>query len=118
MAQRQKIDINLYQGDTRSYRFTFFTDTAQTTEWDLSTASAVVLSVKSSLDQSTVLFDVTATNGSGGNDWANGVVVFEIPANKSVLLTKHGKYDVQITIASKPVTPVYGDVLLQKQVTA
>ena len=118
MAQRVRADINMYQGDARSYKFSFFTDTAKTTAWNISAASSVKMGVKSSLDQPSVLFEVSATNGANGNDWTNGIVVFEVPANMSITLTKNGKYDVQVTLASKPLTPVYGDVLLQKQVVA
>lgn len=117
MAQRQKTDIYLYQGDTKSYKFTVYTDAAQTTEWDFSGASAVAMSIKSTLDASAVLISASATDGANGNDWANGVAVFTIPAADSALLTRNGVYDVQITIGSAKTTVVYGDVLLQRQVT-
>lgn len=117
MSQRQKEDINLYQGDTRGYEFTLYTETAQTTRWNFSTASAAVLSVKKTLDGD-VLFSVSAASGDAGNDWTNGVVRFVVPATSSALLDRNGKYDVQITVSGAPITPVYGDVVLQRQVTA
>lgn len=117
MAQREKQDINLYQGDTRSYQFNFFTDAAQTVEWDISAATSVLLGVKKTLDSTAVLFDVEATDTENGNDWVNGVVVFEITYAESVLLTQNGKYDVQIELGGSLFTPVYGDVVVQKQVT-
>lgn len=118
MAQRVKADINVYQGDTRGYKFTFYTDAAHTTAWNFSAASQVRLAVKQTLDSATELFHVDATNGQNGNDWANGIAVFTIPATDSADLVANGKYDVQITISSAPVTPVYGDVLLQRQVNS
>lgn len=116
MSQRQKSDIQLYQGDTKSYQFNFFTNSAKTIPWDISGATNVVLSVKKSLDASAVLFSVSATSGSPGNSWASGILVFEIPSSESVKLSANGKYDVQLTLASKTITPVYGDVIVQKQV--
>lgn len=115
MAQRQKTDINLYQGDTRSYKFTM---TQNGSPWNVSGATNVKLGVKASLDQAATLFEATATDGQNGNNFAGGILVFEITAVQSVLLTKNGKYDVQLTLASKPITPVYGDVILQRQVVA
>lgn len=119
MSQRQRTDINMYQGDTRSYKFTMYTDTAQTLEWDFSTATAVKMAVRSSLDQSAELFSATATNGQNGNDWANGIAIFEILGSQSILLGKNGVYDVQVTMPgspAKPITPVYGEVILRRQV--
>lgn len=117
MAQRSKQDINVYQGDDRAYSFQFYTDTSQTLKWNISAATAVKLSAKQTLDAEAVLFEVTATNGAGGNDWANGLVVFEIPKASSALFITNGKYDVQITISGRVITPVYGDVIVQRQVT-
>lgn len=116
MAQRQRIDINMYQGDQRTYQFNVYTNAANTTPYDFATASEVKFSVRTSLDAAQELFTVSATNGQDGNNWTAGIAVFVVPANKTILLGKNGKYDVQITIGSVPVSPVYGDVLLQRQV--
>lgn len=116
MTQRAKVDINLYQGDSRSYKFTFFTDAAQTIPWNFSAATAVSLAAKNSLDQTNPIFSVSAFNNQNGNDWANGIAVFKISSANSILLSKNGKYDVQVTLAGDKITPVYGDVLCQKQV--
>ena len=107
----------MYQGDSRGYRFTFYTDEAQTTEWDFSAATEVIFTVKKTLDSSSALFSVTATNSINGNDWANGVAVFRPTSVQTALLDRNGKYDVQITLAGNKITPVYGDIVLQRQIT-
>lgn len=115
MAQRQKTDITIYQGDTRSYKFTI---TSGGNPWGFASASAVVLGVKKTLDATALLFSVTATDGANGNNWAQGIAVFTISSAESVLLDRDGKYDVSITIGSVKTTPVYGDVLVQRQITS
>lgn len=114
---RQKIDIDLYQGDTQTYTFNLYTDEEQTTEWDISTASEIMFTAKTSLDTRQELFQVEIADGLNGNDWSNGKVVVVIPAVDSEAFERRGKYDLQVTINGSTITPVYGDVVVQKEVT-
>jgi hypothetical protein len=117
-VQRTRQNIDMYQGDAALYSFTFYVDPGLTIPWDFSTATEVKMSVKQSLDSASELFDVTATDGVDGNDWANGIAVFSVSAAQSVLLERDGKFDAQVTLGGAPTTPVYGDVLVTRQVTA
>lgn len=113
MAQRQKTNINVYQGDDRDYRFTM---TANGVPFNVSGATGVTLSVKQNITDSTALFESTATDGNNGNNFATGVLVFTITKAQSALLVRNGVYEVRLTLASKDKTVVFGDINLQLQV--
>jgi hypothetical protein len=116
MAARVKLDIPMYQGEQRGYKFTFFTDEAQTTRWNISAATLVKLYVKRTLDQATELFSVVATDGANGSTFSTGVAVFVVSAANSALLLRDGKYDVFVTLGGSPISPVHGDVILDRAV--
>lgn len=116
MAARVKLDIPMYQGETRGYRFSLFTDAEQTQEWDITGATDVTLSIKKTLDQDDALISVEATDGSDGSDFANGIVVFVLDGADTALLNRDGKYDVFVTLGGDPISPVHGDVILDRAV--
>lgn len=116
MSARVKQNIPMYQGDQRGYKFTFYTDAAQTTRWDISSASLVRMYVKRTLDQTSDLFTVDSTSGQNGANHATGVAVFLVSAANAALLERDGKYDVFVTLSGAPICPVYGDVILEKAV--
>jgi len=117
MAKRQRVDIDMYQGDDQTYKFTL--RNAVTKEpYAFNGASEVAFTVKESVT-SDELFQATATDSSNGNDWSKGIAVISVTDAQSALLTRDGVYDLSITDSSgNKITPVYGRVSLEKQVDA
>jgi hypothetical protein len=113
MAQRQKKDIYLYQGDDKSFRFTL---TSGGVAYNLAGATTVKLHVKQYITDSSILFSESATDGVNGNVWASGVIVITISDTNSLKLTGDGVYDLEIIKSSITTSPCYGIVYLQKQV--
>lgn len=116
MAARVKADISMYQGERRGYRFNFYTDEDQEDEWDISAASAVTMTIKRTLDQVDALITIEAQDGIDGSNFTTGKPVFIVEAEDSALLTRDGKYDVFVTIGGDPISPVHGDVILDRAV--
>ena len=117
MAQREKVDINMYQGDRAKYKFSLFTDDAKTLPYNISSATSVVMSVANTLDSSAVLFSKTIVDGTDGSSFSTGVLYFFFTNAQTALLNRNGKYDIQINFGSNPETACYGDVIVQRQVT-
>lgn len=119
MALRTQIDIDMYQGDDQSYSFTLYTDVAQTTKYNISAATEVRMTVKDSLAPGapTLFASPITTPSSGGNDWTNGLVVIPVSAANAALVKRDAVYDIQVSIASTKVSPVYGKVVLRRQVS-
>lgn len=113
----QKEDIDMYQGDRSKYKFSLFTDDAKTIKYDVSAAVDVTMSVKQTLDANSVLFSKTITDGLDGSDFANGILIFLLTKSQTALLSRNGRYDVQVDFGSDPITVTYGEIVLQKQVT-
>ena len=114
MAQRQRANINVYQGDDRNYKFTL---TSGGSAYSVAGASSIKLRCRETTDSKKLLFECSATDSSNGNNWAGGIVVFAITAAQSLVLLGDAVYDVSITKSDgKIVSPVYGSVLVQRRV--
>lgn len=113
MAQRQKTNINVYQGDDRDYKFTL---TANGSPFNMSGATNVTLSVKQNITDASPLFECTATDNQNGNSFSTGILIFSITKAQSLLLVRNGVYEVRLTLNSKDKTVVFGDINLQLQV--
>lgn len=114
MAQREKEDISIYQGETKNFTFN-----VSGTAGAYASAQSVTLSVKKSIDDSAVLFSETATDSQNGNSWTNGVIVIKITAANSALLVPNCVYDLKVVKSGGEVqVPCFGDILVKQKVFA
>ena len=115
MAQRAKVDINVYQGDDRNYTFNVVDSAGAAV--DYSSAGAVVLTVKTTIDDTSALFTSSATDSANGNNWASGIIVIAITDAQSALLTQDSVYDLEVTDSGGLVTTVcYGVVFVRRDI--
>lgn len=106
-------ELEIYQATKQRKTFTFFTDAAQTTRLNLSTATEIRISFRAHIAETSAVFSQNATDGAIGNSWSTGVVAWDISAVNSALLTKDGVYDVTYLDASGDRKPLaYGPIQL------
>lgn len=108
-------DIDMYEGDDRTYRF-YVKDKVTGEPLNYAGSTGVTFRVASSYSGSN-LFSVSLTDSSGGNDWAKGIFVVAVTAVQSALVTSNAYYDLSLTTSgSKVNTLVRGRVLATRDV--
>ena len=109
-----KLTVNLYRGDDYPYQFIVKTSTNAVYN---ATGSTLTMTIRDIID-GTILWSANATDGQNGNNFATGTFVFIIPNATSSLINDDAVFDVQeLTSTSKKNTLVFGDVIVQKDVT-
>jgi hypothetical protein len=110
----QRVDLDFYQGSQWTYRFEL--KDSEGDPYVISSATAIVFSAKTRIDDAELLFSVSAAaDGIGGNDFANGIVYIRILSAQSGLLGTDGVYDLKATIAGEPKAICYGDLVIPRK---
>lgn len=114
MAQITKSDIYAYVGSSKTFTFTC-TQGGSAKSW--ASATAVTMSIKKKLSDTTALISMTATDGVNGNSFSTGVLVFVMTATNAALLVPNCVYDVKLVPSGGTNRAIcYGDVLIQANV--
>ena len=115
MAQRDRFDIDIYQGDDEAFFFTI-TNLDDGTEYNFGSATNVKFSVKQDLSDSTALFSQNLTDGYSSSSWTNGTAAVLVTSENTALLQYDGWYDLQVTKGGVVTTVGWGKVNVRKQV--
>lgn len=116
MAQRSRVDINIFEGNEEPFAFTI-TQASDSSAYDFSGADSVSFICRQHRESVDVLFTQNATDGQDGNDWANGIAKFKITPANTRLLSGNGWYQVRITPnGGQPITAGWGEINFQREI--
>jgi len=105
--------LEVFTGDDWDIQFTV---NKNKVVYDVSTATDISASIVDSdgINPTTIISAVTCSSGATGADWANGVVIIEIPNGSTGVDPQNAYVELQVTLASKKSTWPRQNIVIKK----